>query len=151
MERLDLRAHLFERQLAVNVALIDGQRFIAGLKSFEADRSHGLPHLTLAFGPLLLGDLESERHTDVPFFIVAKAQMTPGSLRRGLGLHQLNADTIGIRQVDHPVPVAGEACPEWSRRVALVSGRPSGYPARPGRYDPATPCSLRNMNSTQSS
>jgi hypothetical protein len=37
MQRLNLRSHLFEGQIAVNVALIDGLRFTARLKSFQAD------------------------------------------------------------------------------------------------------------------
>ena len=37
MQRLNLRSHLFEGQLAVNVALIDGLRLSAWLKSFQAD------------------------------------------------------------------------------------------------------------------
>jgi hypothetical protein len=33
MQRLDLGSHLFKCQLALNIALIDGMRFMARLKS----------------------------------------------------------------------------------------------------------------------
>ncbi len=59
MQRLDLRSHLFERQLADSAALIDRLRFIARLKSLQADRSKSLLHLIVAFSPLLLCNLES--------------------------------------------------------------------------------------------
>src|ERR1700737_2335661 len=62
MQRLDLRSHLFERQLAVNVAPVDGVLFIARFKSFQSDRSQSLSHGVEAFGPLLAGNFESKRH-----------------------------------------------------------------------------------------
>src|SRR5882672_6913966 len=62
MQRLDLRSHLFDCQFALNVALIDRLRFVARLKSLQADRRKGLAHLIHAFSPLLLSDLECWRH-----------------------------------------------------------------------------------------
>jgi hypothetical protein len=57
MQRLYLRSHLFERYRAVNVALIDGVRFVARLKPLQTDRSQSLPHLVHALSPLLFRNL----------------------------------------------------------------------------------------------
>jgi hypothetical protein len=59
MERLDFRPHLFKRQLALHVTLIDGLCFAARFKPFQSNRSQGLTDFAEAFGPFLPGDLES--------------------------------------------------------------------------------------------
>jgi len=67
MQRLDFGPHLFERQLAVGVTLINGLGYFARLKSFQADRGESLLHLTPAFDSILLGDFEGRRHDALRF------------------------------------------------------------------------------------
>ena len=71
MQGLNLRAHLFEGQRAVHIALKDGLRFIAGFEPFHSHGGQGLPHLVQTFEALLIGDMESQRNNEPLFIILA--------------------------------------------------------------------------------
>jgi hypothetical protein len=62
MQRLELRAHLFEGQLALYVTRKDGFRFVAGLESFQLHRGQSLPHVVEPIRTGSIGDTEGQRH-----------------------------------------------------------------------------------------
>jgi hypothetical protein len=65
MQRLDLRAHLFEGEVAVHVALKNGLGFAAGFQSLEPNAGLGLANFFQAFRALLSSDTKGQRHEDL--------------------------------------------------------------------------------------